>query len=156
MNADTKITNKLEDYLEAVWRLQQAQGHAHVQEIADIVGVHKSTVTTALQSLVKKDLVNYHPYRTATVTEKGEAAAREVERKHRLIRQFMISVLYLDVKTADENACRIEHALGPQAFRRLAEFMAYVQESSQGAELMAGFQNYLAESLGERETKDLN
>ncbi len=144
----TEISGKLEDYLEAVWRLEGREGHAHVQDIADAVGVHKSTVSTALQSLSGKDLVNYEPYRAATLTEAGRKEAVEIDRKHRLIRRFMTSVLMLDVKTADENACRVEHALDADVSQRLADFLAFIEDSAaESSEWLEGFKEFLTEKM---------
>ncbi len=139
-----QLSGTLEDYLEAVWTLQKKSGHAHVQDIADHVGVHKSTVSTALQSLVAKGLVDYKPYQTATLTEQGTRVASEINRKHRLMRRFMTSVLLLDIKTADENACRIEHALDARACERLAAFMDFVEdELKTGAGWLDRFKDYI-------------
>jgi len=132
--AQKELSGKLEDYLEAVWTLQNKEGHAHVQDIADAVGVHKSTVSTALQSLSEKKLVNYSPYQAATLTEDGHKAAAEVDRKHKLIRKFMTSILMVDVKTADENACRMEHALDSDVSERLAEFLAFFERKGTSSE----------------------
>ncbi len=124
-----KISGKLEDYLEAVWVLQERGGHAHVQDIADAVGVHKSTVSSALHSLADENMVNYEPYRAATLTDEGLAKATEIDRKHRLFRKFMTTVLMVDLKTADENACRMEHAMDTHVARRLADFMDFVEQA---------------------------
>ncbi|MFP4176687.1 MAG: metal-dependent transcriptional regulator [Planctomycetota bacterium] len=148
---DIELSGKLEDYLEAVWRLQQEEGHAHVLDIAESVGVHKSTVSTALQSLSEKELVHYRPYRAATVTEQGREVAKAIDGKHRLIRRFMTSILLLDFRTADANACRIEHALDAQASERLAAFLSFIEErSDENPELLEQFQDYLSSSAGEQ------
>ncbi len=140
--AEAELSGKLEDYLEAVWTLEGREGHAHVQDIADAVGVHKSTVSTALQSLSAKEMVNYEPYQAATLTEKGRRTAAQIDRKHRLIRRFMSSVLMLDIRTADENACRMEHALDNEVSQRLADFLSFMEES-ESLEWLEGFKEFL-------------
>ena len=143
-----ELSGKLEDYLEAVWTLQKREGHAHVQDIADSVGVHKSTVSSALQSLAEKNLVNYEPYREATLTEEGFETAEEIGRKHRLIRRFMTSILMLDVKTADENACRMEHALDSHVSERLADFLAFVETTAEeSSDWLENFKEFLTKNL---------
>jgi len=145
---EIKLSGKLEDYLEAVWKLEGKEGHAHVQDIADTVGVHKSTVSSALQSLCDKDFVNYQPYQAATVTETGRKTAEEINRKHRLIRRFMTSILLLDVKTADDNACRMEHALDQEVSERLADFLEFVEETSEKSSgWLENFKDFLTNKI---------
>ncbi len=140
----SQLSGKLEDYLEAVWILQERSGHAHVQEIARLVGVHKSTVSTALQSLAAKDLVHYEPYQVATLTETGLKAASAIDRRHKLLRRFMSSILMLDIKTADENACRMEHALDERVFERMTDFLDFIESSSgENKEWLNRFKEFL-------------
>ncbi len=141
-----KLSGKLEDYLEAVWILENREGHAHVQDIADAVGVHKSTVSTALQSLSEKKLVNYEPYQAATLTKAGRKTAAEVDRKHKLISRFMTSILLLDPKTADVNACRMEHALDAHVSKRLADFLVFVEQTPErSTQWLEEFRRFLRE-----------
>ena len=62
-----ELSSTLEDYLEAICRLEQEKGFARVRDIARALGVANSTATAALQALSKKGLINYEPYEPVTL-----------------------------------------------------------------------------------------
>ncbi|MFW6107915.1 MAG: metal-dependent transcriptional regulator [bacterium] len=122
------LSAALEDYLEAIAGLTAQDGGARVRDIARALSVHKSTVTAALKSLAEKKLVHYAPYERARLTRRGRRIAREVRRRHRLIRRFLVDVLCLDEEAADENACRMEHVVDADVLRRLAALGAVIAD----------------------------
>jgi len=117
--AKKRLTPKLENYLEAVCRLVDRKGAARVRDVAEMLSVHKSTVTAAFHRLRDKGLVNYTPYELTTLTPQGEALARDIRRRHRIIARFLTEVLSVDPDLADANACRLEHAIDSEVLGRL-------------------------------------
>lgn len=124
-----KLSASLEDYLEAIFNVADEAEGARSKDIAEVLGVAKSSVTGALQALSEKGLANYRPYGCITLTESGRAVAAEVARKHNILKSFFISVLGVDPDVAQQAACRAEHALGPEIIGRLLSFIEYVTES---------------------------
>lgn len=70
------VSESLQDYMEAVWLLVRRRGVARMREIAEMMGVGKSSVTGAVQALAVRGLVHYEPYQYITLTAKGESAGR--------------------------------------------------------------------------------
>jgi DtxR family Mn-dependent transcriptional regulator len=137
------LTATLENYLEAIGRLVAEKGEAHTLELADALSVHKSTVTAALKSLAAKDLIHYSPYEAVTLTPQGEQVAREIVRRHGVIRRFLAEVLAVDGEVAEANACRMEHVLDEEVLERLRLFAQFVRECPRaGEEWLAAFQQY--------------
>ena len=120
------LSENLEDYLETILELERTQKVARVKDIADHRGVLRGSVTGALKSLAEKGLINYEPYSFITLTEKGAAVAGEINRRHRVIKNFLGHVLQLDENTAEDNACRMEHAMDRAAVDRLVAFIEYI------------------------------
>ena len=134
----------LEDYLETILGLAHAKGSARARDIADALAVHKSTVTAALRSLAAKGLVSYSPYESVTLTVAGRRIAGKVARSHGGIRRFLTDVLLLDERTADQNACRMEHVMDRQATDRLDLFVRYLGDHAPaGSSSSAGFATYV-------------
>jgi DtxR family Mn-dependent transcriptional regulator len=118
-----ELSASLQDYLEAIYHLVR-EGHvARVKDIAARMNVQMPSVTGALRALVERELVNHDPYGYTTLTERGEAAALEVVRRHEVLADFLARVLGLDLETAERNACHIEHAIEPVVLERLVEFV---------------------------------
>ena len=133
-----KLSASLEDYLEAIFNLADDAGSARSKDIAGALGVARSSVTGALQLLRDKGLANYEPYGCVTLTPRGQAAAREVARKHGILTSFFADVLGVEREAAQRAACRAEHALGPEIIGRLLSFIDYVAASSQNGHDVAG------------------
>jgi DtxR family transcriptional regulator, Mn-dependent transcriptional regulator len=121
------VSTTMEDYLEAIAWLIEANGVARVRDIAAALSVHKSTVTAALKNLAEKKLLNYSAYEAATLTTDGKKIAEDVIRRHKIVREFFKEVLALEHGIADTNACRIEHVLDAEVLDRLASFAESVK-----------------------------
>lgn len=120
------LSSSFEDYLEAIWTLTREQGAARVRDIAERVGVGQSAVSNALRALDERGLVDYQPYQLVKLTDAGVAAARQVDRRHRVLRTFLVDVLGLEEAQADRNACQIEHHIDPAVIKRLAELSEFL------------------------------
>ncbi len=127
MGEAATLSSTQEDYLEAIGRLVALTGAARVRDISSALSVHKSTVTAALRMLSDKKLVNYTPYEVVTLTKRGEKRAHVVERRHRIISRFLTEVLGVKKGEADENACRMEHAIAAGVLERLLAFMTFIE-----------------------------
>jgi len=117
------LSESLGDYLESIYHLARRNGVARVKDIARRMEVQMSSVTGALRSLAARELVNYDPYSLITLTARGERAARELVRTHEVLSEFFNRVLKLDKKTADRNACHVEHGIEAEALERLVRFL---------------------------------
>jgi len=124
-----KLSASLEDYLEAIFNLVRESDGARSKDIAETLGVARSSVTGALQVLREKGLANYRPYGCITLTARGQAAAADVVRKHNVLKSFFMGVLGVEADVAQQAACKAEHALGPEIIGRLLSFIEYVTES---------------------------
>ena len=59
MSDTVQLSASLEDYLEAIFRLINEKGAAKAKDIANHMKVKRPSVTGALKSLAKKNLINY-------------------------------------------------------------------------------------------------
>jgi len=133
-----KLSASLEDYLEAIFNLADAAGSARSKDIAELLGVARSSVTGALQLLREKGLAHYEPYGSVTLTQRGRVTAREVARKHEILASFFVDVLGVERDAAQLAACQAEHALGPEIIGQLLSFIQYVAATGQSGCGVAG------------------
>ena len=122
------ISQKLEDYLEAIFHLMAEKRVARVSDIAHAMGVRMPTVTGALKHLAEHGLVNHEPYQYVTLTSEGVRIAREMIRRHDVLKRFIVEVLALPEDIADRDACGMEHALSDETLARLIEFLRFMAE----------------------------
>jgi DtxR family Mn-dependent transcriptional regulator len=121
-----ELSATLEDYLGVVLRFQREKHFARVSDIAAALGVAKSAVTAALQSLSAKGLVAYKPYEPVTLTDEGAEKAEELVLRHRILHDFLARVLGLEPDRAETISCRMEHAIDAPALQKFVCFLAFV------------------------------
>lgn len=137
------ISDSMENYLEAILEIEKVNRVARGKEIADKLGIQRGSVTSALKSLVDKGLINYEPYGHITLTRTGRKFAEEITRKHQVLKDFLLNVLRIDSETAEETACRMEHAIDKKTLQRLVCFIEYIHTCPRaGEDWLKSFVNF--------------
>jgi DtxR family Mn-dependent transcriptional regulator len=103
-------TEAIEDYAKAIYALTLGRdGSALTGEVAERLGVTPATATSMLKKLSGLGLVDYVPYRGATLTTAGEKVALEVIRHHRLIEAYLSEALGMPEDRVHAEAEVLEH-----------------------------------------------
>lgn len=126
-HAAQKLSHSLEDYLECIYRLCEAAGEARAKDVAERLGVHKSSVTGAFRALNQRGLVTYEPYASARMTAAGRKQGASIWRRHTALRNFLESVLDVEEEEAAKAACEMEHVVSREMTERLARFAHYLE-----------------------------
>jgi DtxR family Mn-dependent transcriptional regulator len=121
--ARTGLSQSLEDYLEAILDLHEAEPRIRVTDIASRLALSKASVTGALRQLAKRGLVDYAPYGTIGLTPEGIRVARDIARRHNALQAFFIDILGVNPAQAEKQACALEHSLSLDVMRRLHRFV---------------------------------
>lgn len=95
---------------------------ARARDIAEAMGVHKSTVTSALKALKQMGLIHYSPYEAVTLTNEGMRVAKDVVKRHETLREFFTEVLEIEPEMAEKAACGMEHSMPCEIEEKLARF----------------------------------
>jgi len=136
--ADDTLSESLEDYLEVILQLERVSRVTRVSEIAEHLKVSRPSVTGALKNLGARGLVVHEPYGHVILTEEGARIAREVERRHIAIRDFLTAVLEVPADTADATACRLEHVMEPEVIARLVSYAEGLENGDEQADAAEG------------------
>lgn len=150
-----QVSATLEDYVETIYNLQQANRVARVKDIAESLGITRGSVSASLKTLAEKELIDYAPYSFITLTKTGEALAREIVRRHDALSRFFRTLLGMDKETAEDNACRVEHAVDLEAVDRLVSFMDFVEVCPRsGRDWLKGFTEFCNSGLDPERCSD--
>jgi DtxR family transcriptional regulator, Mn-dependent transcriptional regulator len=114
------ITGVMEDYLKAVYKLQQGRGPVATSDLAKELRVAPATVTAMVQRLARLKLVSYHRYRGLTLTTAGQRIALETIRHHRLIELYLAQHLGVNLDKVHDEAEKMEHVLSDDVEIRMA------------------------------------
>jgi len=123
MVKDNGLSESLEDYLEIILDLQTTKIVARSKDIAEKMDIKRGSVTGMLKKLAARKLINYEPYGYVTLTPDGEKIAKEIKCRHIFLKDFLFRIIGVDEQTADATACRMEHAMGKQTFKKFKGFL---------------------------------
>ncbi|MVB11748.1 Transcriptional regulator MntR [Caprobacter fermentans] len=114
-----KSNESCENYLKAIYELQNRHGYVRSVDIARMLGYSKASVCVAMKKLTQKKLVEMNSKKEIRLTASGEKAAADLKKKYTLLKRLLTSVLDVDEQTAAQDACRIEHVISSESLNRL-------------------------------------
>lgn len=122
-NDNYNMTSSLEDYLEAVFVISKQKNSVRLTDIAEYLGVSKPSVNRAINTLTQNGYLEHVTYGDIVITPQGETYAANVLRRHKLIKHFLIDTLGVDEKTAENDACQMEHVMSSSTIERLYDYL---------------------------------
>jgi DtxR family Mn-dependent transcriptional regulator len=120
-------TPSMEDYLEVIANLGAKRETVRVKEISRVLNVKMPSVTSALKKLSEQGLVVHEKYGYVELTPEGARIAADVIHRHKTLSRFFAEALDVDQKTAEEDACRIEHVISPLSLERVIKFIEFIE-----------------------------
>lgn len=111
--------------LEAAYYLCQEGEVVRPGRLAEWLGVSAPSVTQALQRLVRDGYIESRADHVVVFTEKGERAAAEIVRRHRILEVWLTEVLGLDWVSADIEAHRIAYTISDTVLDRLQDSLGH-------------------------------
>lgn len=119
-----KISMSHEDYLEAIVMLGGTTASpVRSVDVAHKLGVSKASVSKAVSLLKEQGLVDQPYYGDITLTEDGYAYGRAVYERHELLCAFLEKALGIDAAVAEEEACKMEHAISDESFEKWRSYI---------------------------------
>ncbi|MDJ0723122.1 MAG: metal-dependent transcriptional regulator [Desulfobacterales bacterium] len=115
----------VEDYLKAIYELQEKYGRAKTSALSVRLGVTPGSVTDMLKRLAGQTprLVRYQPHQGVTLTDRGNRRALAVIRRHRLLETFLHDVLGFSWDEVHAEAEKLEHCLSERLTEALANYL---------------------------------
>lgn len=113
-----KIHASGEDYLEAVLILQQKQGMVRSIDLAQHMGFSKPSISHAVGLLRSGGFLTVDIDGFLHLTEIGREMAEKIYERHLFFTKQLIAA-GVDQETAEQDACRMEHAISDASFEKL-------------------------------------
>ena len=102
----------VEDYLERILELINTKGYARVVDIAQSLKISQASVTNMIQRMDADGLLKYERYRGMVLTASGEALAKSITRRHRILTDFL-RLFGLDEELIYHDVEGMEHHISP-------------------------------------------
>jgi DtxR family transcriptional regulator, Mn-dependent transcriptional regulator len=143
---DNKIKNlskSSKNYLRAVHKIINEKTAVRVKDIAELLGVGKSSVSEALKVLADKDLIHYESYGIITLTGHGNKIAEAIDKRRLVLRDFFEKVLLVSRELAEETSYKVEEGVPDEVLVKFVLFLEFMQLCScKIPAWMKGFKDY--------------
>ena len=120
------VSSRVEDYMEAIFAIEISGREATVTDLADVLGVSKPTVVSAVRRLVAASLATHERYGSLALTVEGERRALAIYRRHEHLTFLFHTILGFPPERAESLACVMEHELDEESEARILGFVDYL------------------------------
>jgi DtxR family Mn-dependent transcriptional regulator len=146
------ISPTVEDYLKAIYKLQQHQVRVTTSAIAERLSLSNATVTAMIKKLAKKKLLKHISYHGVVLTSEGEKTALRVIRRHRLVELFLKEILGLEWDKVHLEAEKLEHVISDEILDRIEHVLGYPKTDPHGDPIPT--KDGKVQSVGDRSLAD--
>ena len=122
-----KLRASGEDYLETILVLHKKTGMVRSVDVARHMGVSKPSVCVAVNTLTDGGFLTMDEDHFLHLTDVGREVAEKIYKRHCFFTEQLIAA-GVDPKTAEADACRLEHIISDASFSRLKEAAAQEQD----------------------------
>ena len=119
-----------EDYLKAILVLHQRIGDVRSVDLARYLGFSKPSISQAVGILTSEGYLTVDGKHILNLTDKGRAIAEKIYERHCFFTKQLIAI-GVDPVTAEEDACRLEHAISDESFEKLKNVIENMELKTQ-------------------------
>ena len=131
-----KITPTREDYIRAVYLLQEQGIHVRIIDITHYLHLARSTVSERIHDLEHTRLIKTDRSQGIIFTTQGKKLAERLTYKHRLIEVFLHKILNVDPEKVHAEANQLEHGFSEEVIQHLAKFLGNPKEDPHGKKIV--------------------
>lgn len=113
-----KVPQGAQEYLEAIFEMEEEGGGIQQARIARRLGVSRATVSEQIRRLEKEGLITIDS-RELSLTQGGREVATPLVRRHRLAERLLTDILDIPWHRAHEEAHHWEHVISPEVEERI-------------------------------------
>ena len=114
-----------EMYLETIYVLSKQLNAVRSVDVGEYMGYSKPSVSRAIGLLKNGGYVTVDEEGHLHLTELGLEIASKINERHRVITELLIKI-GVDRKTAEEDACKMEHAISDTSFEAMKNYLSEI------------------------------
>ncbi|MCR5626163.1 MAG: metal-dependent transcriptional regulator [Lachnospiraceae bacterium] len=112
-----------EDYIETIYLLKKKNGLVRSVDVARELGYSRPSVSRAVGLLKKGGYITVDDSGEIELTDEGKKKATFVYDRHKTLTKFFVAIAGVSEKTAENDACKVEHILSPSTFKGIKKYM---------------------------------
>ena len=110
------------EYLKTILALEQKNGSVRSQDVARTLHVTKPSVSKAMKHLREGGYLTMDADKRICLTKAGREAAEQAADTHHILKSCLIA-MGIDPATAEQDACKMEHAVSPRSLEEMKRFI---------------------------------
>lgn len=126
-------TVTIENYLKALFTLNQLSSSISLTDLSKEMKVSAPTVNNMIKKLQDKGWVDYQKYKPIKLTPEGCIQAAAIIRKHRLTEIFLVKIMGFGWEEVHDIAEQIEHIKSDVYFDRMDELLGFPKTDPHGS-----------------------
>ena len=117
-----KLQESGEMYLETIYILSREMSQVRSIDICAHLGYSKPSVSRAVKLLREEGYINVAGDGTITLTDTGKDIAGTIYERHTVFTSMLVK-LGVSRETAEQDACRMEHAVSDESFQAIKKHL---------------------------------
>ncbi len=117
-----KIQKSAEDYLETILILGKGGQPVRSIDIATALSFSKPSVSVAMKNLRENGYITVDGSNHIALTKSGREIAETIYERHMVLTDFLEGIGVDNIQAA-EDACKLEHAISPESFAKLKDYV---------------------------------
>jgi DtxR family Mn-dependent transcriptional regulator len=123
-STENELSHSMVHYLLTIHKLKENRGFARVTDIAKDLDLTKGSVSTMLNNLKKKGLIQEEEEcKFVVLTEAGHVEVHRILSSRTLIYYFLRDFVGVDEQTAQYDSCQMEHLMSQETSEKFFNFM---------------------------------
>lgn len=121
-HSEKKLSTSKEEYLKAIYKLSIKTQAVRSVDLAVYLGVSKPSVNNAVTILQEEGLVVKPLRGEIHLTNEGYKQGQIITAKFQLIKQLLITCFNVNERTANKDACKMEHLISDETAFALKKY----------------------------------
>jgi DtxR family Mn-dependent transcriptional regulator len=119
---ENNITHSAAHHLVTILELREKRGYARVTDVAKDLNITTGSASINLKALKAKNLIVEDENKFLSLSDEGEAIARAVMMRKKILLDFLIQILNVSPEQAEIDSCKTEHLISAETAKKLQEF----------------------------------
>lgn len=119
---ENNITHSAAHHLVTILELREKRGYARVTDVAKDLNITTGSASINLKSLKAKNLIVEDENKFLSLSEEGEAIARAVMTRKKILLDFLVNILKVSPEQAEIDSCKTEHLISAETAKKLSDF----------------------------------
>lgn len=134
------MSKSIEDYLKGIYTLKSKKIYSN-KNLAEYLNISPASVSEMIKKLEKENYLTFQN-KNIILTEKGEAKAKSIVRRHRVWEVFLVEKLHYEINETHAEAELLEHVTSDKLLRRLEKFLFYPNECPHGSPIIYDYSDF--------------